>query len=82
MGLYAFYAYRLAQTQQQKRLELNLKAEIAEILKHPKLSASLINAYLDQRLINEAKKAYQVFKLDFPSDKSIVSIENKINSYK
>jgi putative intracellular protease/amidase len=82
LGLYAFYAYKLAQTQDQKRQELNLKAEIAKIFKHPKLSESLINAYLEQQLIEEAEQAYQVFKVDFPSDKSIASIENKINSYK
>ena len=82
LGLYAFFAYKLAQTQDQKRQELNLKAEIAKIFKHPKLSESLINAYLEQQLIEEAEQAYQVFKVDFPSDKSIASIENKINSYK
>ncbi len=82
LGLYAFYAYRLAQTQEQKLQELNLKAEIAKTFKHPKLLESLINAYLEQRLIDEAKQAYQAVKLDFPSYESIALLENKINSYK
>ena len=82
LGLYAFYAYRVAQTQEQKRQGLNLKSEITKTFKHPILSQSLINAYLEQQLIEEAEQAYQVFKVDFPSDKSIASIENKINSYK
>lgn len=82
LGLYAFYAYRLAQSKEQKLQELTLKAEIAKIFKHPKLSQSLINAYLEQQLIEEAKQAYRVFQQDFPNDKSIASIENKINRYK
>lgn len=82
LGLYAFYAHKLAQTQELKLKELNLKAEIAKFFKHPKLFESLIDAYLELQLIDEAKQAHQAFKLDFPSHKSIASIENKINSYK
>ena len=82
LGLYALYAYRLVQTQELKLKELNLKAEIAKIFKHPKLSESLINAYLEQQLIDEAKQAYRAFKLNFPQNESIALLENKINSYK
>lgn len=82
LGLYAFYAYRLAQTPEDKLIELNLKAEIATIFKHPKLAESLINAYLEQQLIEEAKLEYQAFKMDFPNYEAMATIENKINSYK
>ena len=58
LALYGFYAYRLAETQADKMLELGLMARIGEHFYHPQYQLGLIAAYLEQGYQSEALAVY------------------------
>ncbi|MBW8190633.1 type 1 glutamine amidotransferase domain-containing protein [Neiella marina] len=66
MALYGFYAYQLADMPEQKLVELEIMARIGKQFSHPKYSMALINAYLDQGFIEQAKSEKKLLMKQFP----------------
>lgn len=55
LALYGFYAYRLAETPEEKQVELEIMARIGQHFSHPKYSLALINAFLEQGFEKRAR---------------------------
>ncbi|TCI04928.1 type 1 glutamine amidotransferase domain-containing protein [Corallincola luteus] len=66
MALYGFYAYQLADTPEQKLVELEIMARIGKQFSHPKYSLALINAYLEQGYVEQAKSEKKLLMSQFP----------------
>lgn len=70
LALYGLYAYKLAETEQDKSLELQLMEKVGEYFKHPQYSIHMINTYLAldnktkaQLHLTNAQKQFKDFTL-------------------
>lgn len=70
LALYGLYAYNLAETEQDKAVELQLMEKIGEYFKHPQYSIHMINTYLEldiktkaQQHLTNARKQFKDFTL-------------------
>lgn len=68
LALYGFYAYQLAETKQDKAIELEIMARIGKHFNHPKYHIALISAYIEQKQQIKAKALYQGFRQQYPDE--------------
>ena len=69
LGLYGFYAYRLADTAEKKRQELQIMEVVGKHFSHPKYSEALIRAFVEQKQFHKAKQEKARFFKQFPNSK-------------
>ncbi|MEW6984331.1 type 1 glutamine amidotransferase domain-containing protein [Colwelliaceae bacterium 6471] len=67
LALYGFYAYKLAETQAHKLIELRIMERIGEHFSHPNYSEALAKAYLEQGFDEKAKTEVKALKNNFPT---------------
>ncbi|GLS83695.1 type 1 glutamine amidotransferase domain-containing protein [Paraferrimonas haliotis] len=77
LALYGIYAYKLANTEEDKARELRLMEKIGEHFKHPKYSLHLISTYLDRGENSMAEFHYQAAKKQFSDFKLPEALEAK-----
>ncbi len=70
LALYGLYAYNLAETEQDKAVELQLMEKVGEYFKHPQYSIHMIKTYLEmgnkikaQQYLEHAQQQYKGFTL-------------------
>lgn len=66
LALYGFYAYRLAETQAQKRVELGIMERVGKHFSHPQYSLALIRAYVEQDMLEDARQEKASFLAAYP----------------
>ncbi len=79
LALYGIYAYKLAESEEEKALELRLMEKIGEHFKHPQYSMQLISTYLDIGNKDRAEFHYQAAKKQFAEFKLPEALEAKYN---
>lgn len=80
LALYGLYAYNLAETEQDKAIELQLMEKIGEYFKHPQYATHLISTYLDSGLTHKAKQQWEVAKTQFPDFKLPEPVAEKMQA--
>lgn len=80
LALYGFYAYPLAESAEDKRIELALMAKIAEHFSHPMYQQALIKAYVDLGLLTEAKQVIQRFEATYPNETLPQGLYDKVHA--
>jgi len=75
LALYGFYSYNLAQTKQDKRLELEIMQAIARHFSHPMYLSNLIKALWEQDLKQEALKTFSNLKTNYPDHEAINKLD-------
>jgi len=73
-ALYAFYSYGLAETRQEKLIELEIMTAVARHFEHPALIANLVRAQLEQGLDKKAERSFNDLKAKYPEEKVIAKL--------
>ena len=73
-SLYGVYSYRLAETNEDKLIELEIMTAVARHFEHPIFMANLIKAQLEQDFDKEAKQNFNHLKEKYPEEKVIAEI--------
>ncbi|WP_281546898.1 type 1 glutamine amidotransferase domain-containing protein [Pseudoalteromonas sp. PAR1] len=79
LALYGLYGYKLAQTAQDKALELQLMEKIAEYFKHPQYATHMISTYLEIGNKQQAKRHFNIAKQQFTDFELPVSLADKLD---
>lgn len=78
LGLYAFYSYRLAQTDADKRIELGLMEAGARYFDHPMLQESLVRAQHEQGFVKKAKATLAALGKAHPDHATLAELKNLV----
>ncbi len=78
LGFYAFYSYRLAQTNADKRIELGLMEAAARHFSHPMLQEALVRAQHEQGFAEKAKVTLAALGKAFPDHATLAELKNLV----
>lgn len=78
LGLYGFYAYKLAKSDSHKLKELAIMAEIGSFFSHPVFEASLIERLNERQQISKAKARLVQALKTFPDNKQLQTLANNL----
>lgn len=73
-ALYGFYSYGLAETNEDKLIELEIMTAVARHFEHPMFMANLIKAQLEQGFDKEAKQNFNHLKEKYPEEQVIAGV--------
>ena len=73
-ALYGFYSYGLAETNEDKLIELEIMTAVARHFEHPVFMGNLIKAQLEQGFDKAAEKNFIHLKEKYPQEKVIAKI--------
>lgn len=80
LGMYAFYSYKLAQSEQQKYWSVGMLEAALDYMPHPKLSLTLAQAYHDMGQIEKAKRQLAALKVEHPELPGLSALAAKLES--
>lgn len=82
LGLYAFYSYRLAQTDADKRTELGLMEAAARHFSHPMLQEALVRAQHEQGFGKKAKVTLAALAKTHPDHANLDTLKSLVGADK
>ncbi len=77
LALYGFYAYNLAQTPEDRKIELGLMQVISHHFSHPQYSVAMVHALMAEGNVDDAKLALSKLKAEFPSFEGLDSLNKQ-----
>jgi putative intracellular protease/amidase len=80
LALYGFYAYKLAESEEAKRKEINIMVAIANHFQHPMYEVELIKALVEQGLTSQAQSAFVLFSTRYPEHNMLNTLSLLLNS--
>ncbi|MFC3096148.1 type 1 glutamine amidotransferase domain-containing protein [Alteromonas sediminis] len=78
LALYGLYAFPLAETEQDKTIELQIMEKIGEYFKHPQYATHMINTFLNAGDREKAKFHFELAKQQFTDFSLPEAISNKL----